>query len=84
MKLTIKKNSTGMQSPGMSTSYGYDVFIDDYKLGNGVTGIALNMVPNSVPQLIITADLNKIDIDIDAMIVRDARKYWSDQEQDNE
>lgn len=84
MKLTIKKNSTGMQSPGMSKSYGYDVFIDDYKLGNGVTGIALNMVPNSVPQLIITADLNKIDIDIDAMIARDARKYWSDQEQDNE
>lgn len=63
MKLTIKpsKYCEGQQIPSAGS---YDAYIDDYKLGRGVTGINIDMTnPTRPPKLTITADLSVIDID---------------------
>ena len=67
MKLTIKPSEycEGQQMPSAGA---YDAYIDDYKLGRGVTGINLDMTnPARPPKLTITADLSVIDIDADVL-----------------
>jgi hypothetical protein len=66
MKLTIKRNE--IDSVGSTPkSFCYDVYIDDYKLGDGVRGINLDMDAAELPVLTIKANPSVIDIDTNVL-----------------
>lgn len=73
MRLSIKKNP---KYQGTDDSYSYKVMLDDYEIGKGVTDVNLSMNPASNPVLNLTVVPD--DLDIDANVVCDLKKFWAD------
>ena len=62
IRLQIKKRVTRQYDHGYS--FESEVYINDYKLGHGVTGITLSMPAGAKPKLTIECVPDEIDLDL--------------------
>ena len=67
IRLQIKRRVTNEHKLGYS--FESDVYINDYKLGHGVTGINLDMKAGARPKLTIECVPDEIDIDLPIQLI---------------